>query len=267
MEGETANQSPESLPKAHPSILKVIEQKKRIRERLSGIKHKIGVYSAKGGVGKTTVAVNLAYTLKERGYRVGLLDADVDCPNLTMFLGIDEKISGGYPLEPIDKEGVKVISTAMFTDDLKRPIIWRGPMIGKMISEFFENTDWGELDYLLLDVSPGTSDAPLSIIQLLDLDGFILVTTPQKISAINTMRSGGMARRLGASIIGVVENMSDGSGRWGREVAEKLGCNYLGGVGLNRRFDELSDKGLVPVIEDDSINREYKEIADKMLGG
>lgn len=254
------------LPTAHPSILKVIEQKKRVREKLSGIKHKIGIYSAKGGVGKTTTAVNLAYTLKEMDYKVGLLDADVDCPNLTMFLGIKETLTGDYPLRPVERYGMKVLSTAMFTEDVTRPIIWRGPMIGKMIAEFFENTEWGELDYLILDLGPGTSDAPLSIIQLLDLDGFVLVTTPQQIASINTIRSGSMAKRLGAAILGVVENMSDGKGIGGKLAAEALGCNFLGSVEFNPKFDEFSDKGVVPVAEDGNIKKQYEEIVNRIVG-
>ncbi len=256
----------ERMPSAHPSILRVIEQKKRIREKLSGIKHKIGIYSAKGGVGKTTTAVNVAYTLSKMGYKVGLLDADVDCPNVTMFLGISEVLSGDYPLVPVMRNGVKVLSTAMFTDDVKRPIIWRGPMIGKMVAEFFENTAWGELDYLILDLPPGTSDSPLSIIQLLDLDGFVLVTSTQHIAAVNAMRSGGMAKRLGAALLGVVENMSDGSGRGGKEVALGIGCEFLGSVRFDQKFNDFSDAGRVPVLEDEEIRREYAEIVSKIIG-
>lgn len=217
----------------HPSMLKVIEQKKRIKEKLSGIKNKIGVYSAKGGVGKTTTAVNIAYTLKNMGYSVGLLDADIDCPNISMFIGVDIMLDGSYPIKPIEKDGVKVLSTSMFVDDNKKPIIWRGPMIGKMISEFLENADWGELDYLIVDLPPGTSDAPLSIIQLLDLKGFIIVTTPQHIPAINAIRSGMMAKRLGVALLGVIENMSYGDILGGREVSDALGCIFLGTVKHN----------------------------------
>ncbi|HUB92694.1 MAG TPA: P-loop NTPase, partial [Candidatus Saccharimonadales bacterium] len=157
--------------------------------------------------------------------------------------------------------------TAMFTDDVKRPIIWRGPMIGKMVAEFFENTEWGELDYLILDLPPGTSDAPLSIIQLLDLDGFILVTTPQHISAVNAIRSGGMAKRLGAAVLGVVENMSYGSSEdGGKEVADVLGCELIGRIRLSPKFNEFSDSGRVPVLEDESIMKEYVEIVNKVVG-
>lgn len=154
----------------------------------------------------------------------------------------------------------------MFTEDIKRPIIWRGPMIGKMIAEFFENSEWGELDYLIIDFSPGTSDSPLSIIQLLDLDGFVLVTTPQQIAAINTMRSGGMAKRLGAAILGVVENMSDGEGIGGKLVADALGCEFLGTISFNPKFNEFSDRGRVPVIEDEGIKKQYAEIVRRIVG-
>lgn len=255
------------LPKPHPSILKVIEKKKEIRSKLSRIKHRIGVYSAKGGVGKTTTAVNIAYSLKSLGYRVGILDADIDCPNVTMFLGIDNKLEGDYPLRPVEKDGIRVISSAMFMDDLSKPVIWRGPMIGKMVSELIENTDWGELDYLVLDLPPGTSDSPLSVIQLMDLDGFVLVTSPQHIAAVNAIRSGTMAKRLGVALIGVVENMSDGVGNGGEEVSRALGCRLLGRILFDIKFNYLSDKGLVPFVENEAIREEYLKIAREIVGG
>ncbi len=251
----------------HPSIFNVVKQRQRIKEKLSGIKHKIGVYSAKGGVGKTTVAVNIAFTLKEMGYKVGLLDADIDCPNLHLFLNIKQAGEPEYPLKPIEKDGVKVISTAMFVDEAKRPIIWRGPMVAKMLAEFLEMTEWGSLDYLVLDCSPGTSDSNLSIMQLLELDGYVLVTTPQHIAAINAVRSGMMARRLGAPIIGVVENMSDGSGNGAKEVANALKCEFLGTVKSSQNFNKLSDSGRVPVLEDSAIKEEFISITKKLVNG
>lgn len=262
---ENANAEQKGM-KVHPSILKVIEQKNAIRERLSNIKHKIGIYSAKGGVGKTTVAVNVAYALSSMGYKVGLLDADIDTPNITLFLGLEGAWDQHYPLKPAEKAGVKVISTAMFVDDARKPIIWRGPMIGKMVQEFLDSTEWGALDYLILDLPPGSSDAPLSIIQLLDLDGFLLVTTPQHIAAINTIRSGTMAKRLGVSLLGVVENMSDGDERGAREVADALHCELLGKIAANRKFAELSDSGKVPVLEDSTIREEFISIVKKITG-
>ncbi len=253
-------------PHAHPSILQVIEQKKAIKQKLSGIKHKIGVYSAKGGVGKTTVAVNIAFELSKEGYKVGLLDADIDCPNVLMFLGMGGVFPDEYPLKPAEKNGVKILSTAMFVDDNRKPIIWRGPMIGKMIREFLENAEWGELDYLILDLAPGTSDTALSIIQLLDLDGFLLVTTPQHIAAANTIRSGMMAKRLGAAVLGVVETMSDGSLSGANEVASAINCDVLGYIRYDKKFGELSDSGKLPVEEDESIREEFISIIKRLTG-
>jgi Mrp family chromosome partitioning ATPase/intein/homing endonuclease len=142
--------------KMHPSFLKVIERREKIKQKLAKIKHKIGVYSAKGGVGKTTTAVNIAYTLSRMGFKVGILDADIDCPNVAMFVGITEQINvESFPMYPVEKNGVKIISTAMVVDEVRRPIIWRGPMVSKMITEFLENTEWGDLDYLIIDLPPG----------------------------------------------------------------------------------------------------------------
>jgi ATP-binding protein involved in chromosome partitioning len=251
----------------HPSFLRILEQKKRITERLAGIKHKICIYSAKGGVGKTTVAVNLAYALRAMGYSVGLLDADVDTPNVNLFLGIEGSVEAKYPLVPVAKDGVRVVSTALFLDDQKKPIMWRGPIIGKMVSEFFEETEWGALDYLIVDLGPGTSDAPLSIMQLLQMDGFVLVTTPQHIAAVNAIRSGRMARRLGVSILGVVENMSEGNIAGGKEVAEALECPVLGSIPRDARYGALSDAGSVPVDTDSGIMELFKGIASRIIEG
>ena len=253
-------------PNMHPSFLKVIDQKRRIKEKLSKIKHKIGIYSAKGGVGKTTIAINVAYTLMKQGFKVGLLDADIDCPNITMFLGITDKMDPHAPLKPIEKNGVKVASTAMLVDELKRPIIWRGPIITKMLGDFFEYTDWGELDYLIIDLSPGTSDAPLTIMQLLNLDGFIIVTNPQKIACVNSVRSGLMAKRLGANIIGVIENMSDGRPSKNTiDAVEALKTELLGTIELNNTFNEYSDSGIVPVLEDERTYLSFYSIIKKIL--
>ncbi len=251
----------------HPSILNVVKQRQRVKQALAGVKHRIGVYSAKGGVGKTTIAVNLAFALKDMGYRVGLLDADIDCPNLHLFLGIRQAGEPEYPLKPLEKDGVKVISTAMFVDEAKRPIIWRGPMVAKMLGEFLEATDWGELDYLILDCSPGTSDSNLSIMQLLEMDGFVIVTTPQQIAAVNAVRSGLMARRLGVPIIGVVENMSGGTPTGANVVAGALRCEVLGTVKADKKFDEFSDSGRVAVAEDAEIKEEFISIAKRLVNG
>ena len=250
----------------HPSFLNTIKQKERVKEHLSGVKHKVGVYSAKGGVGKTTIAVNLAYALQRMGYKVGLLDADIDCPNVPMFLGTDAKMDiSGFPLKPLDIKGVKVASTAMVVDDAKKPIIWRGALIAKMLGDFFENTEWGELDYLIIDLPPGTSDSPLSIMQLLDLKGLVLVTTPQRIASVNSIRSGLMAKRLGVAVLGVVENMSNGEPSAStKEVAAATGSEVIGTVGMDRKLSAMADSGVIPALEDESAYESFRRIAERI---
>jgi Mrp family chromosome partitioning ATPase len=256
---------PAPTPGMHPSFMRVIQQRQRVKEKLSNIKHKIGVYSAKGGVGKTTIAINLAYTLMKEGFKVGLLDADIDCPNITLFLNINEKMDPHAPLHPIEKDGIKIASTAMLVDEVKRPIIWRGPIVTKMLGDLFEHTDWGPLDYLIIDLSPGTSDSPLTIMQLLELDGFIIVTTPQKIAAVNSVRSGLMAKRLGAHVLGVVENMSDGTpSSETLDVVSALQTELLGFVKANDLFNKCSDAGKVPVMEDKATYDSFKDIVKKI---
>ncbi len=253
----------------HPSFMGVIRQKERLKEKLSNIKHKIGIYSAKGGVGKTTVAVNVAYSLAGAGFKVGLLDADIDTPNIAMFLGMEDKFNTtSMPLKPADRRGVKVASTAMLMAESQRPIIWRGPMIVKMLGEFFENTDWGELDYLILDLPPGSSDAPLTIMQVLDLDGFVIVTTPQRIAAINSIRSGIMARRLNVAVLGVIENMSRGEiSKNTAEVVKALDTKLLGSIMADSRFDGFSDSGEVPVLMDSEIKSMFDRIVEGIIKG
>ncbi len=254
-------------PGMHPSFMNVLKTKERIKQKLSAVKHKIGIYSAKGGVGKTTVSVNIAYALSARGFKVGLLDADIDCPNLSIFLGIDNMMDiSSFPLKPIEKYGIKVASTAMIVDDAKRPIIWRGPIIVKMLYDFFENTDWGDLDYLIMDLPPGTSDAPLTIMQVLDMDGFVIVTTPQRVAGINSIRSGLMAKRLNAAVLGVVENMSSGEpSKSTGVVVSTLGTRLLGTVKMNPVFGAASDEGRVPASENDDILRMFDTIVDSLV--
>jgi ATP-binding protein involved in chromosome partitioning len=259
--GQHKNQLP---PGAHPSFMSVIKTKQRIKEKLSNVKHKIGIYSAKGGVGKTTVSVNTAYALSARGFKVGLLDADIDCPNISMFLGIDRMMDvSSFPLKPIEKYGIKAASTAMIVDDTQKPIIWRGPIIVKMLYDFFENTDWGELDYLVIDLPPGTSDAPLTIMQVLDLDGFVIVTNPQRIAGVNSIRSGLMARRLNVALLGVVENMSSGKpSKNTDDVVATLGTKLLGTVKMDTAFSANSDEGRIPSMESKDILKMFDPILD-----
>jgi ATP-binding protein involved in chromosome partitioning len=257
----------EPIPGMHPSFAKVIEKKRFLKQKLSGIKHILGIYSAKGGVGKTTTAVNIAYGLKAMGFKVGLLDMDIDCPNMTMFLGIDDvKVNvSTFPIEPVDVGGIKVMSTATVVDELKRPIIWRGPLIAKMVGELLENTNWGDLDYLVLDLPPGTSDAPLTIMQLVECN-FIIITTPQRIAALNSIRSGLMAKRMNAHLLGVIENMSSGKpSKNTLYVVDELQTKLLGTVRYDESFNKNSDLGRIVSMFDERVAQEYGNIIKGLL--
>ncbi len=217
------------------------ESKRRIGESLGRIKNKIAVYSGKGGVGKTTIAVNLAVLLAERGNRVGLLDADIDCPNVLKILKAESHphmVEGR--IHPAVMHGLQVISMGSFQEKEEEAVIFRGPMIHNTLTQFLELTEWGDLDFLVIDMPPGTSDAALTIMQTLQLDGFLVVTTPQELAVLDAKRSINMIRKMNVEILGVVENMSSeifGTGG-GRDLAAEIGAKYLGSISLSKTFRE-----------------------------
>ena len=219
------------------------QQKRQITERLGKIKTKIGVYSGKGGVGKTTVAVNLAVTLAQEGNNVGLLDVDIDCPNVTKVLGIDEKpdyVDG--QIHPSEKWGVRVVSMAFFQENEEEAIIWRGPMIHNAINQFLQTTEWGDLDYLVVDLPPGTSDSPLTVMQTLPMDGFVVVSTPQALANMDAKRCINMIRKLNLNVLGVVENYTGeifGEGG-GKQLAEDVDAPFLGSLALRASYRDTS---------------------------
>jgi len=189
------------------------EREWRLRHTLSRIKNKYIVLSGKGGVGKTTVAVNLAYGLAERGYKVGLLDTDIHGPNVAKMLGLEgRKLTGSEEggIEPlIAGPGLKVISMAFILKHSDEPIVWRGPLKMVTIRQFLSDVLWGELDYLVIDSPPGTGDEPLSVCQLIpDLNGAMVVTTPQEVAILDARKSVSFARGLKVPVIGIIENMS-----------------------------------------------------------
>lgn len=237
------------------------QQRRQITDRLSRIKTKIGVYSGKGGVGKTTVAVNLAATLAKEGKRVGLLDVDIDCPNVTKVLGITEKpdyIDG--QIQPSEKWGVKVVSMAFFQENEEEAIIWRGPMIHNAINQFLQVTDWGELDYLVVDLPPGTSDAPLTVMQTIPMDGFVVVTTPQELANIDAKRCINMIRKLNLNVLGVVENYTGeifGQGA-GQQLAKAVDAPFLGSMALRSSYRDTSKP---TALVDPAVGTEYAEVA------
>ncbi|MEX2598264.1 MAG: Mrp/NBP35 family ATP-binding protein [Dehalococcoidia bacterium] len=240
------------------------EQRRAISRTLGRIKTKIGVYSAKGGVGKTTVAVNLAAYLAKQGYNVGLLDADIDTPNAVAVLGA----TTGPDMEnnriiPADAFGVKIVSMSFFQQDQEEAIIWRGPMIHNAINQFLQMTEWGDLDFLIVDMPPGTSDSPLTVMQVLTMDGFVIVTTPQSLAALDAKRSINMIKKLNVNVLGVVENYTGNifGGGAGHDVAKDLGLPFLGDVALRA---EYRDSSKPTVLANDDVLAEYDTIWGKL---
>ncbi len=183
------------------------EEDKRIEETLSRIKYKIAILSGKGGTGKTTVTVNVAQTLANKGYKVGVLDADITGPNIPLMFGVEfnELNVNENRIIPIESEKVKIISMEFLLQDKSKAIIWRGPMKIKALKQLIADVDWGDLDFLLVDLPPGSSDEPLTIVQTIkDLDGTIIVTTPQEVSLLDVTKSINFAEVTEIPILGII---------------------------------------------------------------
>jgi ATP-binding protein involved in chromosome partitioning len=215
----------------------------------------LAVSSGKGGVGKSTVAVNVAVALAAEGARVGVMDADVYGPNIPRMFGLFEKplvIAG--KIQPLEAYGVKLMSLG-FLVERDAPAIWRGPIIMKIVQQFLRDVSWGELDYFIVDLPPGTGDAQLSLVQATQVAGAIIVTTPQEMAVGDALRGARMFERVGVPVLGVVENMSGftdpETGRrfelfssgGGQRLAEEIGVPLLGSVPLQPRLAELADAG------------------------
>lgn len=209
----------------------------------------IAIASGKGGVGKSTVSVNLAVALAQAGARVGLLDADILGPNIPMMMGEDKlPPPRNRKIIPAERYGVKFISTA-FLMSADQALVWRGPMLGKAIEQFIRDVEWGELDYLIIDLPPGTGDAQLSLAQMLPLSGAVIVTQPMAVAAADALRGIKMFEQLNVPILGVVENMSGdffGTGA-GVRLAELCKTTYLGSIPLDSQVRIGGDSGK-PVI-------------------
>ena len=243
------------------------EQRRAISSALSSVKNKIGVYSGKGGVGKTTVSVNLAVTLAESGKSVGILDVDIDCPNVTRVLIISERPQADPEgkMIPPNKYGVSVMSMGFFQENEDEAIIWRGPMIHNAINQFISRTNWNDIDYLLCDLPPGTSDAPLTVMQTLNLDGFIVVSTPQELAALDAKRSINMIRKLNLKVFGVVENMTGGIFGKGAaiEMAEELNLPILSEISLLGDYSSSYE----PTVLNNSKSQEEFNLLAKNING
>jgi len=237
------------------------EDRRKLRSRLCRIKHKIVVLSGKGGVGKSTVAVNLAGALMLSGKRVGLLDVDIHGPSVPTMLGLERETIHGTEdgLLPAERGGLKVMSLGFLLHNPDDAVIWRGPMKMGVIKQFLKDVVWGDLDYLIVDSPPGTGDEPLSVCQLIGtLAGAVIVTTPQKVAAVDVRKSITFCRRLHVPVLGVVENMSGfvcpkcgevtqilPLGGGGKRIAEDMDVPFLGSIPMDPQLAEACDRGRV----------------------
>ncbi|MGZ6271663.1 MAG: Mrp/NBP35 family ATP-binding protein [Candidatus Limnocylindrales bacterium] len=231
-------------------------------QEVPGVKNIIAVASGKGGVGKSTVAVNLAVALAQEGAAVGLLDADITGPNVPQMMGVEGQpaASPENKITPLERYGVKVISIQFFVPE-GQPIVWRGPLVGGAIQQFLRDVAWGELDYLVVDLPPGTSDAQLTLAQAVPLSGAVMVTTPQEVALADVGKALAMFRRMSVPVIGVVENMGAFVGAHGGEGTDIFGqgggerfarqheLEYLGSIPLDVKVRQGSDAGVPAVAQ------------------
>lgn len=257
-ECETCGDVTCSSKHAGPHHAEAGQDDRKLRSRLDRIRRKIIVMSGKGGVGKSTVAVNLAMSAMLSGQRVGLLDVDLHGPSVPTMLGlVGCRLEGGEDgMLPIEVGGLKVLSVGFLLQHRDDPVIWRGPMKMGVIRQFLEDVDWGDLDLLVIDVPPGTGDEPLSVCQLIpDLEGAVIVTTPQKVAAADVRKSINFCKELGVRVLGVIENMSGFAcpkcgevtpilrAHGGRVMAEEMGVPFLGSIPIDPLIAELGDEG------------------------
>jgi len=272
----------ENVTPAETFRKRMTEQQELLRYRMKQVKHKIAVISGKGGVGKSTVTVNLAAAFALHGKRVGILDADIHGPSVPRLLGLTgQQVRVGPPgaFPVIGPLGMKVVSIDFFLPEEKTPTIWRGPLKMTAIRQFLSDVVWGELDVLFIDLPPGTGDEPLSIAQLLpNIDGVIIVTMPSELSRAVVNKAITFARRVGLPTIGIVENMSGfvcptcgdkidifQSGG-GKQMAEETGVPLLGSIPIDPKVGVDSDKGSPFVIEhaDSPAAKAFVEIVEKV---
>lgn len=247
---------------------------------LASVKYTIAVASGKGGVGKSTVAANLATTLMKKGFKVGLLDLDVYGPSLPLTMGVTEvpKVLPGNKLLPIKKYGMELMSFGFILGD-DSPVIWRGPMVAKLVTQFLNDVQWGELDFLIMDLPPGTGDVQLTLVQKLALTGAIIVTTPQDLALLDVQRGANMFKKVNTPVLGIVENMSYYicvecghhaeifSHGGGERESLRMNVPLLGRIPLNELVMQAGDKGEPLAIHhgDSEIAQEFSKIADQLV--
>ena len=263
----------------------IMEERKKIQEQMSKIKHKIAIMSGKGGVGKSTLTVNLAFATRLRGYDVGVLDADIHGPSVPKILGVKggilEVLEGEKAIIPVfGPMDMKVVSIEFLVPGEEVPIVWRGPLKSRAINEFLGEIRWGYLDFLYIDLPPGTGDEPLTVAQSIpDMDGVVIVTIPSEVSQIVVKKAVVFAKRLNLPIIGIVENMSGficphcgaevdifkvGGGE---KIAKELNVPFLGKIPLDIALVNASDAGEPYLIKyhESKAAKAIMEIADKVI--
>ncbi len=247
------------------------------RISLPGVRHLLAVASGKGGVGKSTVAANLALALARSGAKVGLMDADIYGPSVPIMMGIPCPVDQATTPFPIEKYGLKLMSIG-FVVPQDRAIIWRGPMVDRALRQFLTELSWGPLDYLILDMPPGTGDAQLTITQQTNLTGAVIVTTPQDVSLIDARKGLEMFREVRVPVLGIVENMSYFMGEdgkrydifrhgGGQKLAEAAGVPFLGEIPIDPRVAECGDAGepMVHRYPDSPITAAYMKLAESVV--
>jgi len=256
------------------------EVQEKIKENLKNVKHKILVFSGKGGVGKTTMSVNLAFGLAHRGYKTGILDVDIHGPNVGKMLGIESipVQEDSQVIQPAQvSDNLNFVSLGLFMDQ-DSAVIWRGPLKFKAITQFLGDTVWGERDFLIIDAPPGTGDEPLSVCQTIpDIDGSVIITTPQEVSLLDTRRAVTFSRQVNTPVLGIIENMSgfvcphcggkvnifkEGGGR---NIALHTNVDFLGSVPLEAEIVAASDKGEPFVNQETAAAKAVNGILDKII--
>ncbi len=269
------------MPKEKPELSDAMRAKltRKIPQKnpIKGTKFTIAISSAKGGVGKSTFATNLALTLKQIGCKVGLLDADIYGPSVPKMFGINEKPkSDGQKLEPITKYGIQCMSIGFLTDQ-QTPMIWRGPMVTSAIKTFTQKVNWKDLDFIVVDMPPGTGDTQLTFSQEIKMDGAIIVSTPQEVALLDVKRGIKMFDKLGVKILGLVDNMSYFTGDDGKKyrifgeggvkkTAEEFNKEFLGEIPINPEVGKCGDEGK-PIVEtnpEHEISKIYLDFAKRI---
>ena len=264
-------------PELSDAMRKKLSGKSTERKPINGTKFTIAISSAKGGVGKSTFATNLALALKKIGCKVGILDADIYGPSIPKMFGIDEKPkSDGQKLEPITKYDIQCMSIGFLTDQ-QTPMIWRGPMVTSAIKTFTQKVSWKDLDFIIIDMPPGTGDTQLTFSQDIKIDGAIIVSTPQEVALLDVKRGIKMFDKLGVKILGLVDNMSYFEGDDGKKypifgeggvkrTAKEFNKEFLGEIPIDPEVGKVGDQGK-PIVEnnpENKISKIYLDLANKI---